>query len=209
MRLKMIVVDLELTRRQRCFGGLGLVAAVVLATSAAFAAPTAFVAGSTLKAADLNANFAELHARLTTLEAEPTYLVSTSSVAQTGPGSGDLVYDHVEVELTPGTWFVEGSGTLHTNIEDAVQLALWDQTNLVEVPASRGPASLSVRRSESGCAPNQCMPAPGSASSVITVTTATKIRIKAIRLSGTAVTLGAADGLALAPLNRIWAVRLR
>ncbi len=61
MKLKVVVVDLELTRRQRVGAMAGLALAVALAASAALAeVPKVFVAGEPLTAADLNANFAAM-----------------------------------------------------------------------------------------------------------------------------------------------------
>lgn len=65
MKLKMVVVDLELTLRQKRLGASGLAVAAMLAAGAAWAdVPNTFVAGETLKAADLNEKFATLEGDL-------------------------------------------------------------------------------------------------------------------------------------------------
>jgi hypothetical protein len=69
MKIKLIVVDLQLSRLQKRIGLGVLGLATIAAASVALAMPTTFVSGQVLKAADLNANFVELNARLTTLEA--------------------------------------------------------------------------------------------------------------------------------------------
>jgi len=68
LKLKMVVIDIELTRRQKRAAALALLTAVVLASGAALAAPKTFVAGEVLKSADLNANFESLDARANAIE---------------------------------------------------------------------------------------------------------------------------------------------
>ena len=74
MKLKIVTVDLELTRRQRRIGMLaGAVAVAALGASVAVAmVPHTFAAGQTLKASDLNENFTDLDDRLKTLESAKT-----------------------------------------------------------------------------------------------------------------------------------------
>jgi len=65
MTLKLVVVDLELTPRQKGAMGAGLSLAVLLVGAVALGdVPVTFAAGDTLKAADLNENFEALDARL-------------------------------------------------------------------------------------------------------------------------------------------------
>lgn len=89
MKLKLVVVDLELTRRQKRLGALGLATAAALATSVAMAVPVQFSANTPLKAADLNTNFADLEERLAALEAapEPTPVWETYTPTITSDGS--------------------------------------------------------------------------------------------------------------------------
>jgi len=77
MKLKMIVVDMELTKTQRRVGQ-GVLAALLIATSGiAFGGvPNTFAAGQTLKAADMNANFSALDGRITALEGPRSYVAA-------------------------------------------------------------------------------------------------------------------------------------
>jgi hypothetical protein len=74
MKLKVVVVDLELSRRQK----IGLAVALstglaVLGASVALSAPPhAFQSGAVLKAADLNENFKDADDRITALEGDLT-----------------------------------------------------------------------------------------------------------------------------------------
>ncbi|HEY3820576.1 MAG TPA: hypothetical protein VGL81_25595 [Polyangiaceae bacterium] len=70
MKLKVVVVDLEIsTRAKRLALRIGLpVAALGVATVAYASVPVTFTAGGTLHAADLNTNFSALDTRVTTLE---------------------------------------------------------------------------------------------------------------------------------------------
>lgn len=72
MKLKVLVLDLELSRRQK-FGAAVALTAVLAAVSASVALsapPHVFQSGAVLAAADLNANFADADARITALEAD-------------------------------------------------------------------------------------------------------------------------------------------
>jgi hypothetical protein len=73
MKLKLVVVDLEISpRAKRIALRIGLPLLVLGVASAAFASvPVTFTAGSTLHAADLNSNFSALDARITALENAP------------------------------------------------------------------------------------------------------------------------------------------
>lgn len=71
MKLKLVVVDLELTRRQKRIGAGGLAVALALVCGVAFGdVPKTFASGEILRAADLNANFDDLDSRLTAAEAQ-------------------------------------------------------------------------------------------------------------------------------------------
>jgi len=66
MKLKLVVVDLELSRRQKTALAAALGAAVLMVGAVAVAdVPNTFVAGDTLTAAGLNENFDDIDARLT------------------------------------------------------------------------------------------------------------------------------------------------
>lgn len=227
MKMKLVVVDLELTRRQKRMAAIGLALAATLTAGGALAdVPNTFEAGQTLKAADLNENFTALEARaaaaedaaqdalerVATLEAAPEYLVETASDGQTGEYAEDVVYEAMEVTLQPGTWLVEATATLSTTSQsDAVQLGLWNHTTGAEVAASRGAAATSEAL-EGGyfCGAQPCSVVPTSASAVLTVTTPTTIRVKGYRNGSSTLTVGRPiDAVVLAPLNRISALRLR
>lgn len=235
MKLKVVVLDLALSRTEKYVGALAFTLAGVLATSVALADVVPFTAGETLTAGKLNANFDDLDDRVTTQAAEaadldsrvtdaemsiatleevPSYLVSTSNVAQTGAANTDFVYNTMEVTLQPGTWLVESNAVLLTaGASDLVQLGLWNQTTSSDVPNSRGAAAQSAAlNGGTVCGTMQyCLAAPGSASAVITVTVPTTIRAKAFRNGGSTLTVGPPPGvgIVLAPLNRISALRLR
>jgi hypothetical protein len=70
MKLKVVVVDLEMSRRQKRIAGLvaGLAAVGVLASVAVAQVPHTFAAGDVLKASELNENFAKVDADLLTLQ---------------------------------------------------------------------------------------------------------------------------------------------
>jgi hypothetical protein len=73
MKLKIVVVDLQLSQNQRRFAAGALVAGCLgAATFARGAPPNTFSLGQTLKAADLNANFTNLDGRVGGLEAKAT-----------------------------------------------------------------------------------------------------------------------------------------
>jgi hypothetical protein len=73
MKLKVVIVDLELSpRAKRLALRIGIPLLVLGGATVAYASvPVNFMAGSTLHAADLNANFTALDARITTLEGAP------------------------------------------------------------------------------------------------------------------------------------------
>jgi hypothetical protein len=71
MKLKLFVLDLELTRRQKALAAGALGVAIALASSVAVAVPEPYTSGDILTAASLNANFADLEQRLSTLEGVP------------------------------------------------------------------------------------------------------------------------------------------
>ncbi len=85
MKLKVVVVDLELTRRQKSVVGAGLALTVALSAGIALAAPKTFVAGETLKATELNASFTDLHDRLASVEGALADAVGESELNLTDP----------------------------------------------------------------------------------------------------------------------------
>ncbi len=94
MKLKVVVVDLELTHRQKRVATGSIALAVALAAGAALAdVPKTFVAGETLRAADLNANFTALDNRLTAEEtkAAPARAVGTIGAVSYSIGMTEYV----------------------------------------------------------------------------------------------------------------------
>lgn len=85
MKLKIVTVELELTRRQKCLAMLlGAVAVAGLGASVAVAmVPHQFAAGQLLKASDLNENFDDLDARLAALEAPKSDVIVVGSPGYT------------------------------------------------------------------------------------------------------------------------------
>jgi hypothetical protein len=73
MKLKLVVVDLELSpRAKRLALRIGIPLLALCGATAAYAAvPVTFTAGTTLHAADLNTNFSALDARISVLEKAP------------------------------------------------------------------------------------------------------------------------------------------
>lgn len=74
MKLKLVVVDLELSRRQKAVGAVAIGLSLALATTLAGAAPVPFVADETLTATKLNGNFNGLDERLAILEAAGSHV---------------------------------------------------------------------------------------------------------------------------------------
>lgn len=68
MKIKVVTVDLELSRRQKLVGAAVAMLLVPMGVAVA-APPNTFVAGATLTAADLNENFAALDTDVTALKA--------------------------------------------------------------------------------------------------------------------------------------------
>lgn len=156
MKLKLAVVDMELTKRQKRLVG-GLVAAVVALGGAAVAlaaVPKTFVGGETLTAADLNANFtaldgrataleastADLEGRLGSVEAAPTSITVAGTAAEVGTASNSpTIYSHADLVLPAGTWLVQGYAALMIAVnDDGVGLGLFDVTANADVPSSFG-----------------------------------------------------------------------
>lgn len=213
MKLKLVVIDLELSTRAKRIAAGVLVPVLVLAGGAiAYAnVPHTWSNGDTLEAADLNGNFTSLDQRVTALEANtPTYLTTASNVTGTAAFETDFVYQGMSLVLTPGTWLVQGFGSVMTTVNpDTVQIALWDDTNGVEIPNSRSP-DVTTGALGTGCTyeQNTCGAVATMTSSVISVTANTTIRVKVFRNGASQVWIGPALSLALPTGNRLTAVKL-
>ncbi|MFO0618420.1 MAG: hypothetical protein U0414_37850 [Polyangiaceae bacterium] len=105
MKVKVIVVDLELSRRQKLgVVAVGLAALGALA-GAAIAAPKTFVAGEALKAADLNASFQDLDGRIAALDAARPVAATAKATGVIGGATGIAAWTTVpgmSVSLTLG-----------------------------------------------------------------------------------------------------------
>jgi hypothetical protein len=215
------MVDLDLSTRQRRFITAAVAAVACSAAAVAYAGPSFHVwkEGETLTAGDLNANFGsladlnvKLDARVAGLETM-TYLTSTNDKLESGAMYADLVYQSVSLDLEPGTWRVDAFASLFTYVNpDAVQIALWDDTNSVEITGSRSPPVETNARGGPGCngVYSECSLASVSTASVITVAAPTKIKIKVFRNGASQVGIGQVGPLLVLPAsNRITALRLK
>lgn len=215
MKFKLVAVEVELTRRQR-MAAIAAVALVVVGTAGvAFAGPlVTFNPGDPLKAADLNNNFDGLDARIGTLETTaPTSLEATSNTPESSSAvSADLVYQSASLNLTPGTWLVEGSASVFTTYAaDAVQVGLWDDTSSAEVPNSRGPVQVTAPVGGASCnGPySNCTSVAAHSSALITISSNTTVKIKAFRNGTSRVWIGPAGPAVVLPAGtRIRAIRL-
>ncbi|WP_437291126.1 hypothetical protein [Sorangium sp. So ce406] len=205
-------------RQKRILAG-GVIASLVLGLAAVtYAGPPlrSWKDGDTLEATELNGNFSAIDTRLAAVEKLPTYLVAESEATENAAFNQDVVYQGVSLDLTPGTWRVEGFATLSTTVApDAVQISLWDDSNGVEFPQTRSPRQSTVASSgaESCDGVNQyCTEVAATTSSVITVAANTKIRIKGHRNGSSQLWFGASAPpgvLILPPGHRLTALRLK
>lgn len=179
-----------------------------------------WVAGETLTALDLNANFAALDERIIALaqrvealEAPPTVLEASSATFEISGVSQDLVYQSMSLDLPAGTWRIDAFASVSTTINpDGVQIGLWDDTNGEEIEGSRGPYGTTAANSPSGIlAPcdgttTVCSVLPLTTSKVVTLSAATTIRLAAFRNGYSRVQLTA--GAVIQPAHRLMATKL-
>ncbi len=107
MKLKVVIVDLEIPRRAKKWGlRIGIPAAVLLGGGAvAYAAGlVTWSSGQTLQASDLNGNFTYVQGEITALQAEvhPASAFHAWATASPQFASGSVttvVFDHVEFDL--------------------------------------------------------------------------------------------------------------
>jgi len=140
MKLKLVVLDLELSRRQKTLGAAGLGAAILLVGAVAVAdVPNTFVAGDTLTAAGLNANFAALDDRLNTVETAPPEVVTSEWVPYTT--------DVTSTAGTPltSTPIVSGSTGHWRRVGDTLEVRIGTQVNCTSGFPSWGlPSGLTI-----------------------------------------------------------------
>jgi hypothetical protein len=215
MKVKVYVIDVPVPAFVKNWGlRLGIPTLAILGGGVAFAGlPVTYVDGQTLHALDLNNNFnylqmkiSALEASISSLQASAQTLTQTSSVDETSVSNGDLVYQGVSLSLTPGTWAVWGFGTGYTlQSVDQIQLGLYNDTLQSDVPNSRGASTETTctATSSNGCA------AALNTFSVLTVTSATVIMLKAYRNGVSQVGLGNhATNFSLPATNGLTAVQL-
>lgn len=203
MKIKILVIDPELSLRAKRALAIAAIPALLLGGAVAYAAvPKTWTTGEVLKASDLNGNFDALDKSVTAIEKRvtaieqktPNHLVATSEVKESSATYADLVYQSMQLDLTPGTWLVEGSATLTTTINaDGVQISLWDDTNGVEIPASRSPITSTMGFVDNVTCNQGCSSVALGTRSVVTVTAATRIRLKAHRNGNSRVWVGNPD----------------
>jgi hypothetical protein len=219
MQVKIVVIDFEIPARiKRRALTIGIPLAILAGAGAvAYAGvPNIWKSGDVLNAAALNENFDSIDKRVGALEANPTYLVAESQITENGSLSQDLVYQSISLDLTPGTWFVEGFASLSSTFqEDAVQISLWDDTNSVEVPQSRSPMQNTMQFGGATFCDGMttfCSPVAAKTSCVITVTSGTKIRLKGHRNGLSKLWFGSSDpngAIVLPRGHRLTALRLK
>jgi hypothetical protein len=219
--MKLDILGLPLGARQkRIFAAVAAISVTILGAAAiGYAGPTLHVwkDGDTLTAADLNGNFTALDTRIAALEENsPTYLVAESKVTESSAVSQDLVYQSISLDLTPGTWLVEGFASLSTTVsQDGVQMSLWDDTNSVEVTQSRSPMVSTIGfGGVTSCdgITTFCTSVGVTTSRVITVASETTIRLKGHRNGASRIWFGSSDpnGSVVLPWgHRLTALRLK
>ncbi|MFO0553434.1 MAG: hypothetical protein U0271_33940 [Polyangiaceae bacterium] len=216
MQFKVSSFDMKLSRAQRISAALigAFLGVAVCAKLATAQVPNTFTAGQTLTAADLNENFnaldgkdSQLDTRVSQLEAAPapTAITVAGSVGEAGPGANiPTVYTHADLVLPPGTWLVQGYAGLSISVNnDGVGLGLYNVTADADVPNSVGP--IMVMRT------TDPLDALSTAQTLITVSTTTTLRLKAIQ-NGTSIPSfsdfsGTATLAALGP-HKLTAVKL-
>lgn len=217
MKIKMLLIDLELTRLQkRILAGLAVPCIIGgLAAVASADVPHSWRSGELLTAADLNANFEALDERLTDLQSPRVVEDSSDDVESSPAAYSDLVYQGMSLELTPGTWQIDAQATMSSSINaDQVQMALWDDTNEEEIPDARSPLAYSISVGATGAGascPQGCASVNVTTSKVVVITEPTTIRILAVRNGNSRVWVGQQDPnnlIVLPYANRMSAVRL-
>lgn len=131
MKLKVVVVDLELSRRQKHLGIGAIIALALAGVSVAVASvPTSFSAGQVLKASDLNSNFASLDERVAVFERHSAVVAKKDSTQTVLPNISTVAIFPLE-ELDANDEFDPLTGTF-TPAADGIYTAtctlLWQGT---------------------------------------------------------------------------------
>lgn len=139
-------------------------------------------------------------------------LEAASDVTQSSPAiSQDLVYDAIQVNLTPGTWLIEGEASIiTTDVPDGVALGLYNATIGADIPNSRGGIGTTGVDSGAGASRIQVRAlAPLHTSKVLAVAASTTVRLKAFRNGASTLQFGLPSLTAgMTQRNRITAVQL-
>ncbi len=130
MKLKLIIIDFELSRRQKQLAAALMATLLLTVAGVAFAGvPKVFVKGDTLTAADLNTNFSALDSQLTTTAGDVTALGM-----QLGQASTERLKTGTQVSLPSGP-----SGPLTPGpVNPATSQMLWQSASSVEIADAAG-----------------------------------------------------------------------
>jgi len=112
MKLKLVVMDLELTRRQKMALSAGLGGALVLVAAVASAdVQKVWQSGEVLTAADLNENFAQIDGRVTALEEPPSAVLAHKAASQPIAGGIGAVVTFGSEDFDPSNELDPATGT--------------------------------------------------------------------------------------------------
>ncbi len=108
MKLKMVVVDLNLSRREKRLAGAGLAACVLGAAAIAYAGPLkTWNQGDVLNASDLNGNFAQLASLQTELQGDEAFVIAENTKRMEAAGSVPMQGQNgttVNMQSTQAVW---------------------------------------------------------------------------------------------------------
>ncbi len=202
MKLKVVVVDLEVPARVKKWGlRLGIPLAVLFGGGAvAYAAGlVTWTSGQTLTAQDLNNDFGLLE---TAIGAIGTVVEQHSDAVQSGATSSDVIYGGMTLTLTPGTWLVLGDASLSTTVSiDEVQLGLYNATAGADFTDAKGAIATTT---------NLGLTVDVTVSKVLTVTANTAVQLHGYRNGVSALSFGSTNpGIVLTGGARLAAVRLQ
>lgn len=149
--------------------------------------------------AAIGADIKSLKNRATALETVDPKNISSAVVETAASNSIDYTYQTISITLTPGTWRVDGWGSLASvgANNDTKALALWNDTTGLEVANSRSGA---------GAASATGIAVSFYTSAVMVVTANTVIKLRGLRNGGSTLAFGV-SGVALVP-QRLMAHRL-
>jgi len=149
MKFKVVVVDLELSRREKRALGGGIAACVLAGAAIAYASvPTVWSDGDVLTASDLNGNFSNLDGRTTTLENART--TDEQTIASQGTSIANLTTEVHSDESTVSSGFTQrlaaGASSVGSYFGNAVNpqttQTIWQGDTSVIVVDSNGTGSI-------------------------------------------------------------------